>query len=272
MVINTCFHSLPTGKSFRTLGTRDYPSKIAKFPFPSNGKVLSDPPLTEQTVITTRTFPFPSNGKVLSDGVLCVLPIRLKLRFHSLPTGKSFRTNNDWRGNSNYRICFHSLPTGKSFRTLTFSTKKGEKRCKFPFPSNGKVLSDIRQHLQNHSRHLVSIPFQRESPFGQAEELLHKTIPECFHSLPTGKSFRTTVFFIKPNGYTWFPFPSNGKVLSDLILSALLVFGFLSVSIPFQRESPFGRFPPISAQSSRGSAEPKPNANCAGLFFGKNFT
>ena len=118
----------------------------------------------------------------------------------------------------------------------------------------------------------VSIPFQREIPCGR---------------------FSTTK--VATARYSVFQFPSNGKSHADrsfgrisrhfgilksfnslptgnpmrTYLQVLLLYSLLRVSIPFQREIPCGQ-PLFSAQSSRGSVEPKPNANCAGLFFGKN--
>ena len=38
-----------------------------------------------------------------------------------------------------------------------------------------------------------------------------------------------------------FQFPSNGKALSDTLIAVVAIIGVLCVSIPFKRESPFGR-------------------------------
>ena len=63
----------------------------------------------------------------------------------------------------------------------------------FPFPSNGKVLSDIETESAATEREIVSIPFQRESPFGLVKP------------------------YVKPLNYRFqFQFPSNGKAFSDL--------------------------------------------------------
>ena len=87
----------------------------------------------------------------------------------------------------------------------------------------------------------VSIPFKRESPFGQTTTYpIFSTWSTSFNSLQTGKSFwtqrkartarnkkRVSIPFKResPFGHCspcdnfdicpWFQFPSNGKVLSD---------------------------------------------------------
>ena len=162
-----CFHSLQTGKSFRT-------------------------PILPGTKLGHPKFPFPSNGKVLSDE-------------QSNPI-------------ASISFCFHSLQTGKSFRTWEDMGPYERRDYMFPFPSNGKVLSDLDWYSITNSvlgAH-VSIPFKRESPFGLLSgtqyyagskfpfpsngkvlsDSTQSTPPIgrfdiCFHSLQTGKSFRT---------------------------------------------------------------------------------
>ena len=143
------------------------------FPFPSNGKVLSDHTYCVYAPLINK-FPFPSNGKVLSDVGRGGNPTdTLSPRFHSLQTGKSFRTNIispevvanmitvsiPFKRESPFGpnisigrfigkdrdLGFHSLPTGKSFRTSSLNKRK---------------VNAINEWL-------VSIPFKRESPFGQ---------------------------------------------------------------------------------------------------------
>ena len=162
------FHSLPTGKSFRTpKSIMIFGYSITKFPFPSNGKVLSDFMDKRRGSNEYIRFPFPSTGKVLSDAKAPPKTTAL-LSFNSLPTGKSFRTYHD---------------------------KIIDLLIEFPFPSNGKVLSDvvIRAAMDRKTVN-VSIPFKRESPFG-LQEIPHRlwTSFASFHSLPTGKSFRTFI-------------------------------------------------------------------------------
>ena len=140
--------------------------------------------------------------------------------FNSLQTGKSFRTlSPDFQAwvQDNYVSIpfkrespfgplvvskpksigsrFNSLQTGKSFRTIVL-TFRGKGRWVFQFPSNGKVLSDPITFSFNIRIIFVSIPFKRESPFGQ-----RKTAKQILLSLNT------------------FQFPSNGKVLSDMYLT-----------------------------------------------------
>ena len=91
-------------------------------------------------------------------------------------------------------------------------------RKEFQFPSNGKVLSDSLLFAAILAvSMIVSIPFQRESPFGQNDKGDDDgDSGNSFNSLPTGKSFRTSCIGIL---HTFmgekFQFPSNGKVLSD---------------------------------------------------------
>ena len=89
---------------------------------------------------------------------------------------------------------------------------------------------------------MVSIPFKRESPFGRPikRPVLKKLAQMRFNSLQTGKSFRTQVEAQMAYLEYPFQFPSNGKVLSDEIRPDFSA-DYRCVSIPFQRESPFGR-------------------------------
>ena len=114
----------------------------------------------------------------------------------------------------------------------------------FQFPSNGKVLSDER-----HSLFLflpicsVSIPFKRESPFGRASPRPGSRRIQSFNSLQTGKSFRTEAQMRLKKTHqqvqsfnslqTGKSFRTRNPMNNTFILN--------SVSIPFKRESPFGR-------------------------------
>ena len=83
-------------------------------------------------------FPFPSNGKALSDEETEVETEREE-SFNSLQTGKSFRTKIKSRvgGGSRVSIPFkRESPFGLCIR-IAESGLRG-----FPFPSNGKALSD----------------------------------------------------------------------------------------------------------------------------------
>ena len=189
------FNSLQTGKSFRTGYTSQAFAMRKKFQFPSNGKVLSDTSRCLKKFEQKTSFQFPSNGKVLSDIDSGENYINLK-KFQFPSNGKVLsdcsktqRTADQpsvsipFKRESPFghrleadepvaRDCFNSLQTGKSFRTYN-----GEdvlvRPNEFQFPSNGKVLSDqiliqqIKQLILN-----VSIPFKRESPFGQPMCLL----------------------------------------------------------------------------------------------------
>ena len=213
-----CFNSLQTGKSFWTCNSMGRRQRPLQFQFPSNGKVLLD---TEE-------------GRCRNRQDNC---------FNSLQTGKSFWTNKELLSPLRpVSVRFNSLQTGKSFWT-----KDGQE-------SAVKTIT-------------VSIPFKRESPFGHDadRELLSNTVTS-FNSLQTGKSFWTGLWRAKPkqgkkfqfpsNGKVlldsqlatyWrmdevkFQFPSNGKVLLDLIEKSLFLQANALVSIPFKRESPFGR-------------------------------
>ena len=191
-----------------------------------------------------KLFQFPSNGKVLSDAkpkwhcCASVVP-----SFNSLQTGKSFRTD---KGNltdlqnvvsipfkrespfgplqesSDLKplICFNSLQTGKSFRTILPHPHHRSNHSKFQFPSNGKVLSDKRgsQTSIKNCRHYVSIPFKRESPFGQKNWNFRGTV-----------SSRVSIPFKRES-----PFGLMKEELKHKFVD-------INVSIPFKRESPFGQ-------------------------------
>ena len=139
-----------------------------------------------------------------------ILPAALLFGFHSLQTGKSFRTDQD----SQPKIPapgFHSLQTGKSFRTKT-------------------------QVHQPQITKNVSIPFKRESPFGRriTKRLNFSSIGFPFPS--NGKVLSDVVVDVADVEKVTFPFPSNGKVLSDEICRRPNV-QLGRVSIPFKRES-----------------------------------
>ena len=127
--------------------------------------------------------------------------------------------------------CFNSLQTGKSFRTglMLFGRKQRQKK--------------------------VSIPFKRESPFGlrHCKVLYMAKANLRFNSLQTGKSFRTHEKSYRKVHcvHQEFQFPSNGKVLSDIIMKRLLTssdsscFNSLQTGKSFRtwekRETCFGR-------------------------------
>ena len=121
-------------------------------------------------------FPFPSNGKALSD------------EMRRYDTGIRY-------------CCFNSLPTGKPFQT-DYSGRR----------------TTIRR--------VVSIPFQRESPFRPDYVLeIRKLKLTCFHSLPMGKPFQTSFIEVRWGLHRReieFQFPSNGKALSDLLRLILI--------------------------------------------------
>ena len=120
-------------------------------------------------------------------------------------------------------VSFNSLQTGKPFRTAL-----------------------IDANADTNARN-VSIPFKRESPFGQGRRKKSASPPKiCFNSLQTGKPFRTVCLVCNlplsvpgvsipfkresPFGHSllsnernstllWFQFPSNGKALSDTFMA-----------------------------------------------------
>ena len=93
----------------------------------------------------------------------------------------------------------------------------------------------------------VSIPFQRESPFGpkvtnavcKAGNFLENTDEFQFPSNGKVLSDRGLPEY-KDVERVEFQFPSNGKVLSDFATANGQFYRVSDVSIPFQRESPFG--------------------------------
>ena len=88
---------------------------------------------------------------------------------------------------------------------------------------------------------LVSIPFQRESPFGLTNEEVKLMGNICFNSLPTGKSFRTQEKGQKDvhRPKVSIPFQRESP-FGQWFRLRLKQIGPTIVSIPFQRESPFG--------------------------------
>ena len=115
----------------------------------------------------------------------------------------------------------------------------------FQFPSNGKVLLDWVRHLPLIlSRGSgVSIPFKRESPFGRP--LTVRKIPPlktCFNSLQTGKSFwtRLDASRLKSPWQDEVSIPFKRESPFGRSWTALTKYCFTEVSIPFKRESPFG--------------------------------
>ena len=136
-------------------------------------------------------------------------------RFHSLQTGKSFRTYNLGSGDP-VHLCFHSLQTGKSFRT------------------------DAIFRVEDPRGELVSIPFKRESPFGLPYAWRYKMRSFCFNSLQTGKSFRTRTEPFEKNQASCFNSLRTGKSFRTMT-KAVVKTKTVKVSIPFKRESPFGR-------------------------------
>ena len=141
---------------------------------------------------------------------------------------------------------FNSLQTGKPFRTILSSRPKrsiGRDLC-FNSLQTGKPFRTVRQFLLIYMRLHVSIPFKRESPFGQVLKGRDEQVKteKSFHSLQTGKPFRTNDYdYSEFASEVEFPFPSNGKALSDYwSVKMNKVAQRKFVSIPFKRESPFG--------------------------------
>ena len=88
---------------------------------------------------------------------------------------------------------------------------------------------------------IVSIPFQRESPFGQNENLSSRLSNFEFQFPSNGKVLSdVNNVTARHEAAEKFQFPSNGKVLSDTRLHSIRANECAQVSIPFQRESPFG--------------------------------
>ena len=169
---------------------------VIGFQFPSNGKALSDIELACIRAVDDEMFQFPSNGKALSDEDI---ETTLKMGQHrvSIP----FKRESPF---GPVRIC------GQGESAWIYS---------FQFPSNGKALSDkkIEDEATLALLAKVSIPFKRESPFGQSSTAAAPTIVRSsFNSLQTGKPFRTLAFWVLLIEYLKsFQFPSNGKALSD---------------------------------------------------------
>ena len=136
--------------------------------------------------------------------------------FNSLQTGKSFRTQCGKQRINGTTLSFHSLPTGKSFRTCEGCDNIILEVRKFPFPSNGKVLSDRRKRWNgNDCSYRVSIPFQRESPFGLYTERFMRAKCIVFQFPSNGKVYsKCQLSRNAANWETLFQFPSNGKVYS----------------------------------------------------------
>ena len=165
----------------------------------------------------------------------------LKGSFHSLPTGKSFRT---LRYNAHMWVwipsCFHSLPTGKSFRTPQGNLNSPHHRWSFHSLPTGKSFRTCCAAQDSGSCYCFnSLPTGKS--FRTCAVLDGRELVNCFNSLPTGKSFRTSEGSAIQGHSDEFQFPSNGKVLSDLTSKENVGLFYKYVSIPFQRESPFGR-------------------------------
>ena len=91
----------------------------------------------------------------------------------------------------------------------------------FQFPSNGKALSDENHEGENRGEgEKVSIPFKRESPFGRHTKNLKSGLTKVSipfkRESPFGHNY---VLDITIGGHLKFPFPSNGKALSDEMVS-----------------------------------------------------
>ena len=140
------------------------------------------------------------------------------ISFNSLQTGKSFRTQARTSKKEKENESFNSLQTGKSFRTGDQEPRVDSAVLRFNSLQTGKSFRT--KFLRRQSG---------EEDFARS-----------FNSLQTGKSFRTKVPTTPAKVSALFQFPSNGKVLSDE-LTTYHVKQNDNVSIPFKRESPFGR-------------------------------
>ena len=93
---------------------------------------------------------------------------------------------------------------------------------KFQFPSNGKVLSDIKYTEKGFLTLVnVSIPFKRESPFGHVST--GEVLAQARFQFPSNGKVLSDAGVCKVNLHNnadVFQFPSNGKVLSDAEMDA----------------------------------------------------
>ena len=204
-------------------------------------------------------------GKPFRTILYCIISrIYTINRFNSLQTGKPFRTVGRTVGG---RCSLHevSIPFTRESpfgRTCIMIPSEWEQSVSIPFkresPFGLKHLCTIRLGT------MVSIPFKRESPFGRQNCIRWQHGLCQWVSIPFKREspFGRKELAI-PSTTTMFQFPSNGKALSDhppwSSTYGKLSFNSLQtgkpfrtgchqswrwplyVSIPFKRESPFGR-------------------------------
>ena len=212
-----------------------------EFQFPSNGKAHSDIIRSVPTGCIITMFQFPSNGKAHSDR-------RDSVRSR-LPRGFQFPSNGKAHSDR--------LSGGGSPRT----------DGTFQFPSNGKAHSDPARMFAR----LVPPGFQFPSNGKAHSDFIVQFLPFWgfgFNSLQTGRHIQTHGTFHTLGDYqVSIPFKREGTFRPEIASRAF--FNLAEVSIPFKREGTF-RQTPISAHTGRGSGHPKPNTNCARLFFREN--
>ena len=174
------------------MGNNNRQYQETKFQFPSNGKVLSDgknPRCPERpspvSIPFKRESPFghPVKGdrRPRHRGPEVSIPFK-----RESPFGRGRETPLFTR-----HVRFNSLQTGKSFRTSR-SSQSYDRETSFNSLQTGKSFRTV-PHLRIHP------------------------IESRFNSLQTGKSFRTRDRCQVLNYTREFQFPSNGKVLSDLL-------------------------------------------------------
>ena len=138
---------------------------------------------------------------------------------------------------------FHSLPTGKSFRTcLAVGSTPLSKEVSIPFQRESPFGLEIAAKEQ-HSQRFVSIPFQRESPFGRecrvdTWHVSNVSIPFQRES-PFGQVYNERKKF---EFNVSIPFKRESPFGQAAGFDAYFPHDVdLLVSIPFKRESPFGQ-------------------------------
>ena len=144
-----------------------------------------------------------------------------------------------------------AFPFPSNGKALSDRLKIFPNRCLhlFPFPSNGKALSDLIR------RTIMAIPYKPWFPFpsnGKAlsdDGILHtlqRASPLCFHSLQTGKPFRTVILHNMRLVWKIVSIPFKRESPFGRIRREVSHERFVEVvSIPFKRESPFGRTLPF---------------------------
>ena len=167
------------------------------FQFPSNGKAYPKFTGYGATLKWTDEFQFPSNGKAYPKPACCRNGTRrwwVSIPFKRESVSKDRFVK--WVP-SKWRSCFHSLQTGKSFRTIRISIHIMRKREKVSIPFKRESPFGLNSNVAVFlSVIFVSIPFKRESPFGQDADDTLVEEQVCFNSLQTGKSFRTRIIIV----------------------------------------------------------------------------